>query len=419
MAGHARQRRPGVWELRAYAGRDPITRRKRYATKTVRAAGKKEAARLADDFARSLDGGGTHDRSITVAALFDRWIAAGGPGRSPASEYHARWRADHYLAGLADRPVVDVRTLDLDDFYAALRERGNRKGGPLAVSTVRRLHTDVRLAFEQAVRWGIIPRNPADDANPGRGGKTRIRPPAPGHVTAMLAAAEHDPELLTYVFLDAETGARRGEAAALRLDDFRDDATVEISRALAIGLASEKNARDYAGHYWPSTVRRGDRPTALIEKEPKTEESTRRIALAAPTIELVRGQAARLANRAAMAGAQYPAGGFLFPADALGRRPLRPDTWTHRWSRLRAELGVPFRLHDLRHFVATTMLTSGVDLATVAGRLGHGGGGKTTLAIYSHFLAEPDRAASDVMAAILIPPSEPQSNVVPIRSRAR
>ncbi len=59
------------------------------------------------------------------------------------------------------------------------------------------------------------------------------------------------------------------------------------------------------------------------------------------------------------------------------------------------------RLHDVRHFVATTLLTSGVDLATVAGRLGHGGGGKTTLAIYSHFLREPDRVASDVMASVL------------------
>jgi hypothetical protein len=58
----------------------------------------------------------------------------------------------------------------------------------------------------------------------------------------------------------------------------------------------------------------------------------------------------------------------------------------------------------MRHFVATTLLTAGVDLATVAGRLGHGGGGKTTLAIYGHFLSEPDREASNVMSRLLTLP---------------
>jgi hypothetical protein len=56
-------------------------------------------------------------------------------------------------------------------------------------------------------------------------------------------------------------------------------------------------------------------------------------------------------------------------------------------------------------FVATTLLASGTDLATVAVRLDHGSGGKTTLAIYGHFLrgAPPDRAATDLLAALLRP----------------
>ncbi len=43
------------------------------------------------------------------------------------------------------------------------------------------------------------------------------------------------------------------------------------------------------------------------------------------------------------------------------------------------------RLHDLRHFLATTLLGAGIDLQTVAGCLGHAGGGRTTFAVYSHF----------------------------------
>jgi integrase len=40
-------------------------------------------------------------------------------------------------------------------------------------------------------------------------------------------------------------------------------------------------------------------------------------------------------------------------------------------------------LHSLRHYSATELLTAGVDLRTVAGRLGHGGGGATTLNVYA------------------------------------
>ena len=36
-------------------------------------------------------------------------------------------------------------------------------------------------------------------------------------------------------------------------------------------------------------------------------------------------------------------------------------------------------IHDLRHYSATELIASGVDVLTVAGRLGHGGGGSTTL----------------------------------------
>lgn len=420
MAGSAHQRRPGVWELRAYGGRDPLTGRKRYPTRTVQARTKREAQRLADAFALEVAAAGpTSRRDLTVGEVLEKWYAATSPEWSPGTAYQCRWRIDYLLAGLHDRPVGQLTALDLDEFYAALRARGGRKGAPLAATTVRRAHGDLRGALDQAVKWGLIASNPAHQANPGRSRRTRIRPPSADTVRKILTAAEaKDPELLTYLFLDAETGARRGEIAALRVNNFGAD-SVTIARALVIGPANEENARTWAGHYWPATVKRGERPTALIEKDPKTEESIRTISLAPPTLALVAGQATRISNRVALTGRPYPLDGFLFPAPGDGTRPLRPDTWSRRFGRLRDDLGLELRLHDLRHFVATAMLAAGIDVATAAGRLGHGGGGKTTLAIYSHFLAEPDRVASDVMAALLLRAPAPTSgNVVPIRRDA-
>jgi integrase len=69
--------------------------------------------------------------------------------------------------------------------------------------------------------------------------------------------------------------------------------------------------------------------------------------------------------------------------------------------RVRNEVGAPnVRLHDLRHFTATQLIGAGVDVRTVAGRLGHSDP-SLTLRIYSHALEERDRAAATIMGNVL------------------
>ena len=58
------------------------------------------------------------------------------------------------------------------------------------------------------------------------------------------------------------------------------------------------------------------------------------------------------------------------------------------------------RFHDLRHFAATRLLASGVDVRTVSGRLGHANAA-TTLGVYAHFLQSADQAAAAVLGGIL------------------
>ena len=87
-------------------------------------------------------------------------------------------------------------------------------------SSVARVHGVVRLALAQAVAWGWRSDNPATLARPGKLEPIEIRAPTAAEVAKIVeAAAQRDPELLVYVALEAETGARRGEIAALRWSD--------------------------------------------------------------------------------------------------------------------------------------------------------------------------------------------------------
>ena len=199
--------------------------------------------------------------------------------------------------------MTALRVEELDRFYAAMKARGGRGGRPLAGSTVARTHTVVRLALSQAVVWGWRADSPAERAHPGRYDSPEIRPLSTDDVRRLFdAALAKDHELLTFAALEAETGARRSELAALRFTDFS-EGSVSISRSLVIGIDSEENQRRYAGHYWRATVRRGERPTAIIEKpKPKNRRSVRTIALSAPAALLVADLRASQVTRAAACG---------------------------------------------------------------------------------------------------------------------
>lgn len=71
-------------------------------------------------------------------------------------------------------------------------------------------------------------------------------------------------------------------------------------------------------------------------------------------------------------GATLTVDSFVFSADPTGARPWLPNRVTKRFIQLRRRTGLGhFRLHDLRHFMATEMLGSGVPVPTVSQRLGH------------------------------------------------
>jgi len=95
---------------------------------------------------------------------------------------------------------------------------------------------------------------------------------------------------------------------------------------------------------------------------------------------------------------------------------LIPSSVTQRFRKLAARLGLGMHIHQLRHYSATELISAGVDIRTVAGRLGHAGGGTTTLRVYAAWMAEADQRAAAALSPRM--PGEGRPGVAPPRPKA-
>ncbi len=232
-------------ELRVYAGRDPVTGRKRL-----------RRAHRPWQQARGIQGAGRHGGrgrpascrhragKGTVAALCREWLDHATPSFSPKTVETTRmYIEDPIIPALGSLQVAKLTPADLDRFYRQLLEVG-RSRGPYAPATIRRVHGIIRRALTQGVRWGWITHNPAIDASPPRVPMKELKPPDPDQVVRLFhLAQESDPELATFIMLAASSGARRGELLALRWSDIDLDREGCRSSAASCGSATTSSNR--------------------------------------------------------------------------------------------------------------------------------------------------------------------------------
>ena len=392
MASGSLVKRGNSWRVMVYAGRDPVTGRKRQVTRTVQGT-RKEAEAVRNEMLVAVAQGKTSTTSMTFGELLDAWFEANQADWSPRTALEHRRIIDAVLKpALGAKKLARLRASDLDALYARLRDGGGPTGRKLAAATVRKFHTVARSALQQAVKWEWLAVNPAANATPPKGKRKEPNPPKPEDLARLLAyTEERDPELFAYLRLSAVLGTRRGELLGIRWADFAEDCrSAEIRHSVVVS--------DHG----------------IVVKKTKTDR-VRRLALDAETARVVFEHRARCAERLAMAGLSVQVTAFVFSGETDGSKPWRPDSVSRRFSRMCKEIGLEnVHLHDLRHYVATRLIAAGVDVRTVATRLGHASP-STTLNIYSAFVPEADRDAVDLLGDLLLPPK--RSAEPPPRSR--
>jgi integrase len=278
----------------------------------------------------------------------------------------------------------------LERFYARLqlcRELcdGRKKAGhvcePLSGSTVRKVHYILSGAMEQAVRWRHLGVNPALLAVTPSADRREPDPPTATEAAAVIGTAWRDPEWGLLLWVVMVTGMRRGEISALRWRNLDlPNNVVFLQRA---------NAQTRSG---------------VREKDTKTHQQ-RRLSLDELTVALLGEHRQRWEQRCSELGVAFTEDLYVFsPApDASG--PYQPHSLSQRYRLLATRLKLKStRLHALRHYSATELIAAGVDVRTVAGRLGHGSGGVTTLKVYAAWVIEADQRAAKTMAGIMPQP---------------
>jgi integrase len=353
-----RERKPGVWEIRVFTGRD-ASGRPTQVSRTVRGP-KREAQRVAASLESRPP---SNAAGRTVTDVLTAWRDVNQPvwAETTRRDYESRI-ARIESDPIAEIPVARLGVADVERWHARMRKTG------VGEAAIRGRHSVLRAALAQALRWEWVGSNPASQAvlrQPKRQPRDAM---TAADVRAVIAAAHDlDPAAGVALRLAAVAGLRRAELAALQWTDL-------VGNELTVDSSATIVRRD--GESWVDDVATKTGNRRILPLDPATVD----------TIGELRVEREQISP-------------YLF-SDTTG--PANPDRIGWLWTRAREQSGIArkWRLHDLRHWTATTAITSGHDVRSVAGRLGHANPAMT-LRVYAHAVEGADQALATTLASTL------------------
>ena len=222
--------------------------------------------------------------------------------------------------------------LHIQAFYSRALIKGRKDGkGGLSAQTVVHFHRVLHRAFDQAVKWQLLARNPTDAVEPPSAQGREMRA-LDENETALLLRLVEKTQLQMPVVLAVTTGLRRGEILGLRWSN------VDLVEGHLTVVQSLEQTKE-----------------GLRLKAPKTNRSRRSIPLLGITLDALRSYRAKQAEERLAIGPAYCDHDLVFPSS--GGAPWPPGTFSKTFSALVRRSGMrPFRFHDLRHSHASHLL---------------------------------------------------------------
>lgn len=323
---------------------------------------------------------GTYIRpeEITLAEYLRDWL------KTYAEPNLAQTTVDGYRNNIEKHIIPNIGTIKLQrlrakhiqELYSDLQNghcSGEKK--KLAAKTIIYVHRVLRQSLEHAYRKQLISRNIADDVKAPTAKKYRPEVYNEQLLKSLLYAIKDNPFEVP-ITIASTLGLRRGEVLGLKWDDINyKNSTIIIKRQL---IPTSKG---------------------LDFQSPKTEDSIRTIPVPPSLMALLKKERLIQKKNQASFGQVYNQQNLI--CCRMDGSAIHPSLLSHAFSRILKQNNLPhIRFHDLRHSVATLMLTKGVPMKVASQILGHSTIG-ITMDLYSHVLDDMKTDATSKIESAL------------------
>ena len=382
----------------------------------------KEVAAYAAEFERKvLTGHYTEGHTMTFEEYSQKYLSEYARiNQAPRTYQSTETTVKSFVSAFGYMTLESLNPLFLQEYFNTMlsTRKLTHGSGTLSQSTVKRRAAVLSSMLSQAVRWNLVEQNVMQRVQIKKAEVKEEKPMCftqeqaeifldalekplyyeydrktrktnQGNICeiqAYRAERQIHLQLKFFFYLAIFTGCRRGELVPLRWSDIAfDDSSIRITKS--------------------ACMVKGE----LLIKGTKTKGSIRTIAIPAAVLSLARCWKREQALYRLTIGSQWIGDDFVFirwngsmmgldtPYHAF-RRIIR----NYNANRKNGEPELPLiPLHGLRHTSATLLISQGIDIRTVSGRLGHTNT-STTLNIYSHALKELDKTASDKLESIFL-----------------
>lgn len=346
--GSIYQRKDGLWCAAITLGRDATGKVKRQYIygETRREVSTKLTAKLAERNRGIL----LEPTKQTVGQFMDAWMEDVKKGSVRHTTYETYSYVLRHAVPIRDIPLAKITAQHVQRLLSDLRATGLGR-------TIEVLHAVLHQAFEQAVRWDLVPRNIISAVTVPKVPKKDIAPLTEGEAYRFLDAAEDDRLYALYV-LAITCGLRFGEVLGLRWNN------IDLN-AKTLTLTHQLSKHD--GSFLPL----------------KTAKSKRTIRLSDMALKALKGHRLRQAEERLKVGELWHDLDLVFCTE-IGTPLNQSNVRNRSFYPILEKAGIRrIRFHDLRHTCATLLLSQGVHPRIVQEQLGHSRSG-VTLDIYSH-----------------------------------
>lgn len=342
----------------------------------------------------------------TIKELLEEYVSIYGVNTWAMSTYEARRSliSNYINPIIGDMQISDVNTRVLDKYYQSLlkvksKVVKNRKSTTeyLTCHTVREVHKLLRNAFNQAVKWEMVAKNPCLNATLP---KEEHKPREIWDAETLFKAIDlcEDDILKLALNLAFACSLRMGEMLGLTWDciDIREESIESGNAFLFVNKelqrvnkdALEKLDEKGVMYKFPAVFARNS--TVLVLKEPKTKTSIRKVFIPKTVAEMLKKRLAELEEYKEIFGDEYIDYNLVFCSP--NGRPMEGQIINRALGKLIKENGLPpVVFHSLRHSSITYKLKlNGGDMKSVQGDSGHAQV-KMVADVYSHILDDDRR----------------------------